>query len=172
MIVVIKIVIIRKYKMTISSTKTKSMAMCGNYIQRVKIVINNNIIEQVTDFKYLGYRIAEYKSDLEDKLQTYNKINGAIRRHFGKQMNKETKLRIHNITAKAELKFGSEAWVLKKREEQRLEVTQMKFLRHLLGITKVDKEKNQCIRGKNGSTEHSNGNKTVPEKVATTRTED
>jgi len=73
-----------KYKMTISSTKTKSMTMCGNYIQRVKIAINNNIIEEVTDFKYLGYRIAEYKSDLEDKLQTYNKINGAIQRHFGK----------------------------------------------------------------------------------------
>ena len=54
-------------------------------------------------------------------------------------MNKETKLRIHNITAKVALKFGSEAWVLKKREEQRL--VQMKFLRHLLGITKVDKEK-------------------------------
>jgi len=28
--------------------------MCGNYIQRVKIVLNNNIIEKVTDFKYLG----------------------------------------------------------------------------------------------------------------------
>ena len=50
--------IARKYKMTISSTKTKSMAMCGNYIQRVKIVINDNVIEQVTDFKYLGYRIS------------------------------------------------------------------------------------------------------------------
>jgi len=153
--------IARKYKMTISSTKTKSMAMCGNHIQRVKIVINdNNIIEQVTDFKYLGYRISEYKSDLEDKLQTYNKINGTIRRHFGKQMNKGTKLRIHNITAKAALKFGSEAWVLKKREEQRLEAAQMKFLRHLLGITKLDKEKNQCVRGKNRSTEHSRGNRT------------
>jgi len=34
-------------------------------------------------------------------------------------MHKETKLRIHNITAKAALKF----------------------LRHLLGITKLDKEK-------------------------------
>ena len=64
--------------------------------------------------------------------QTYNKINGATRRHFGKQMNKETKLIIHNITAKAAMKFGSEAWVLKKREEQRLEAAQMKFLRHLL----------------------------------------
>ena len=40
------------------------------------------------------------------------------------------------------------AWVLKEREEQRLEAAQMKFLRHLLGITKLDKEKNQCIRRK------------------------
>ena len=66
-------------------------------------------------------------------------------------MNKETKLRIHNITAKAVLKFGSEAWVLKKREEQRLEAAQMKFLRHLLGIIKLDKEKNQCIRQNTGA---------------------
>ena len=63
----------------------------------------------------------------------------------------QTKLRIHNITAKAVLKFGSEAWVLKKREEQRLEVAQVKFLRHLLGITKLVKEKNQCIRQKTGA---------------------
>jgi hypothetical protein len=46
--------IARKYKMTISSTKTKSMAMCGNHIQRVKIVINDNIIEQVTDLNTWG----------------------------------------------------------------------------------------------------------------------
>jgi len=66
-------------------------------------------------------------------------------------MNKETKLRIHNITANTALKFGSEAWVLKKREKQRLEAARMKFLRHLLGITKLDKEKNQCIRQKTGA---------------------
>ena len=48
-----------KYKMTISSAKTKSIAMWWNHIQRVKIVINDNIIEQVTDFKYLVYRISE-----------------------------------------------------------------------------------------------------------------
>jgi hypothetical protein len=32
--------------------------------------------------------------------------------------------------------------------------------------------KNQCIRGKNRSTEYSKGNKTVPGKAATTHTED
>jgi len=40
------------------------------------------------------------------------------------------------------MKFGSEAWVLKKREEQHLEAAQMKFLRHLLGIIKLDKKTN------------------------------
>jgi hypothetical protein len=82
------------------------------------MVIDDKIIEQVTEFKYLGYCILEYKSDLEDKLQTYNIINGAIRIHFGKQMTKETKLRMHNMMDKAVLKFGSEVWVLKKRDEQ------------------------------------------------------
>ena len=58
------------------------MAMWRNRIQRVQNVINDNIIEQVTDFKYLGYRLSEYGSDLEDKLQTSNKINEALRRHL------------------------------------------------------------------------------------------
>ena len=60
--------ITRKYKMTISSTKTKAMTIWGNQIQWVKIVINDNksvindnITEQVTYFKYLGYFISEYK---------------------------------------------------------------------------------------------------------------
>ena len=65
-------------------------------------------------------------------------------------MHKETKLRIHNITAKAALKF----------------------LRHLLGITKLDKEKKPLYQGKKRSREYSKGNKTVPGKVATTHTED
>jgi predicted GTPase len=47
--------------------------------------------------------------------------------------------------------FGSEVWVLKEREKQRLEAAEMKFLRHLLGITKLDKEKNTSIREKIGA---------------------
>jgi hypothetical protein len=33
---------------------------------------------------------------------------------FWKTVEQRNKLRIHNITAKAVLKFGSEAWILKK----------------------------------------------------------
>jgi hypothetical protein len=45
-------------------------------------------------------------------------------------MNKETKLIIHNITAKAALKFGSEAWVLKKREKKQKEEEKMKIMKN------------------------------------------
>jgi hypothetical protein len=54
-------------------------------------------------------------------------------------------LRIHNITAKAPLKFESEACVLKKREEEDLEAAQKKFLEHLLGITKIEKKKTNVL---------------------------
>jgi len=87
-------------------------------------------------------------------------------------MNKETKLRIHNTTAKAVLKFGSEAWVLKKREVQLLEATQVKFLSYLLGITKLDKEKNQCIRVKTGAQNIVKEIKRYRPNVTTARTED
>jgi len=81
--------IARKYKVIISSSKKKSMAMWGNHKQRLKIVINDNITEQVTNFKYLGYCISEYRSDVEDKLQTYNKINRYIWRHLKKIKKKQ-----------------------------------------------------------------------------------
>jgi hypothetical protein len=43
------------------------------------------------------------------------------------------------------LKFKSEAWVRKKRDKKRLEAAQIKFLKHLLGITKLDKEKTNVL---------------------------
>jgi hypothetical protein len=58
--------------------------------------------------------------------------------NFGVQMSNETKLRMHNITAKAALKYGSEAWVLNKRDKHRLETAHVRVLRPLLGYTKLD----------------------------------
>jgi hypothetical protein len=64
-----------------------------------------------------------------------NRINGITNRNAGKQTSNQTKLRMHNITAKAALKFGSKTRVLNKRE--RLEEAHMRFLRELLGYTKL-----------------------------------
>jgi len=89
------------------------------------------------------YTKLEFVTFLELRLVFISSIN--VYGDISVKKNKETRLRIHNITAKATLKFGSEAWVLKKREEQLLEAAQMKFLGNLLGKTKLDKGKDQCI---------------------------
>ena len=99
------------------STFTQNLAL---YYQRKR---KNYSTENALVTQTILFALAMcWRINLGCEIKTYSKINGEIRRHFGKQMNKETKLRIHKITAKAALKFGSEAWVLKKREEQCLEM--------------------------------------------------
>jgi len=48
----------------------------------------------------------------------------------------------------------------------------MKFLTHLLGLTKLDKEMSQCIRQKTGAQNIVKEIKQYQKKVATTCTED
>jgi hypothetical protein len=52
-------------------------------------------------------------------------------------MTKETSERIQNITTKTTFKFGSETWILKKRDEQRVQTSQNNYLRYLFGITQL-----------------------------------
>lgn len=123
------------------------MAFQGKEVRRNKIVIDNEIIEQVSSFNYLGNIISNLgNEDIEQKLQKYNAANGIIRRQFGKQMLKETQIRLHNITAKQMLKFGSETWIIKQREKSRIQAAQMKFLRSILGFTRLDHKRNEEIR--------------------------
>jgi hypothetical protein len=44
--------------------QNKSVAICGKIIQRAKVVIDDTIIEEVTDFIYLGNMISELKTDI------------------------------------------------------------------------------------------------------------
>jgi hypothetical protein len=61
-------------------------------------------------------------------------------------MTTDTKLRLHNITSKASLCYGSETWTINNRDAQKLEAAQMRFLRPLLGLTRLDRQRNPEIR--------------------------
>jgi hypothetical protein len=63
--------IAKKYNLKISTSKTKSMGVCGSEILRLKMMTDGKIIKQVTEFNYLGRKISEYKKDMEYKLQIY-----------------------------------------------------------------------------------------------------
>jgi hypothetical protein len=44
----------------VSASKTKCMGMCGNDIQRLKIVTEGKIFEQIMEFNYIQNKISEY----------------------------------------------------------------------------------------------------------------
>jgi hypothetical protein len=70
-------------------------------------------------------------------LESFVKITFCL---FGVQYYIYTKLRLHNITSKASLCYGSETCTINKRDAQ------MRFLRPLLGLTRLDHQRNLEIR--------------------------
>jgi hypothetical protein len=78
--------IITEYGLTLSVQKTKSMAFRGRDPVRTKIVIDNEIIEQVNSFNYLG-NIISYEKELgiDNKLHNYLKITGILNNVFRPQ---------------------------------------------------------------------------------------
>jgi hypothetical protein len=80
--------IILEYGLTISVQKTKLMAFKGPGPVRTKIVIDNNIIEQVNLCSYLGNMISDARElDIYSKLNNYLKITGILNSVFRPQKN-------------------------------------------------------------------------------------
>jgi hypothetical protein len=43
-------------------------------------------------------------------------MSGVIKRHFGKRMTTDTKLQLYSSTSKPVLCYGSENWIISKRD--------------------------------------------------------
>jgi len=54
--------------------------------------------------------------------------------------------KVYRTMVRPVLIYGSEAWTLRRREEERLERTEMRMLRCILGLTLRDRKRNDDIR--------------------------
>jgi hypothetical protein len=102
------------------------------------------------DFIHVGSHISpfEHQKDVERKVMKYNKLNCVFRRNFGKQMRKDLQIRLHNVIAKPVLLYGSECWTLRQKDRNRINSSQMKFIRSLTGVTLRDRIKSEDLRNR------------------------
>jgi len=63
-----------------------------------------------------------------------------------RRMPDDVKGKVYRTKVRPVLIYGSETWTLKRREEERLERTEMRMLRWILGLTLRDKKRNDDIR--------------------------
>ena len=89
-------------------------------------------------------------SELEQRIGATSKIIGAIGMAvIGKrELSQKTKMRIVNSMVIPALTYGCETWVLLRSQKSKNQATEMKVLRRVLGVTTMDRLKNEEIRKK------------------------
>ena len=92
------------------------MAFKGRDPVRTKIVIDNEFIEQVNSFNYLGNMVSyEKEMDIDNKQHNYFKITGIINNVFRPQKTlKKTRIKLYNTLALPVSLYGSETWTIKQ----------------------------------------------------------
>jgi hypothetical protein len=85
------------------------MAFTEKYPFRSKIILNNkSIIEQVSNFNYLGCNVTyKYDEYLNDKLSKFQNICGVSARELKKKTRKERNLKFYKIMA---VQFSTFMW--------------------------------------------------------------
>ena len=86
-------------------------------------------------------------SELEQRIGATSKIIGAIGMAvIGKrELSQKTKMRIVNTMVIPALTYGCETWVLLRSQKSKNQATEMKVLRRVLGVTTMDRLKNEEI---------------------------
>jgi hypothetical protein len=131
-----------KYNFKIS-TKTEVMTFKRKDPVRYKVVINGNILKQVSNFKYLGCNLScNYDEDVQTKLARFKIMCGTIRRVLGKQTRKATQLKFYKTMAIPSLLYGSEGRMLRRKDESSIQSAEMKFLRAVQGCARLDHFRN------------------------------
>jgi len=139
--------IFKEYNLEIVTKKTEEFGFVGSDHLRTEIIINYEILEQVSQFKYLGCSISyQFPNDVEFKLATFLQLIGTIKRTIFKKVRTETILKIYNTLVLPTFLYGSENWNLTASQRQRIEVAAMKLLRPLAGYTHYDHKTNDYIR--------------------------
>ena len=111
-----------------------------------KIIINDETLEQVSQFTYLGCSISyQFSNDVESKLAKFLKLIGTNKRAIFRRVRMETILKIYNKLVLSTFLYGSENWTLTASKRRRTEAAEMKLLRPLAGYNLYDHKKNHYI---------------------------
>ncbi|KAG7300726.1 hypothetical protein JYU34_015052 [Plutella xylostella] len=141
--------------MKVNVSKTKVMVFeRDEEVTECEITIENERVEQVNEFVYLGSlftRDGKCEGDIERRVKAGNKVNGALHSFMGSQsVSQKARLAVHGGVLVPTLMYGSESWVWQKKNESRVNAVEMRSLRSMCGLKLNDRIRNSIIRERVG----------------------
>ena len=121
---------------------------------RLNVMLNGEALEEVDQFKYLGSVIAAnggVEADVRHRVNEGCKVLGALKgvmKNRGLGMN--VKKVLYEKVAVPTVMYGSESWGMKVTERQKLNVFEMKCLRSMIGVSRLDRVRNEVVRARTG----------------------
>jgi hypothetical protein len=132
-----------KVGLKINEHKTKYMIAARNDKTIRDVGQRNKHFEVVKEFVYLGSLMTptnDVSLEIQQRIQTANKCFFGLRKHLrSSHLSRQTKFTIHKTLIRPVLLYGSETWVLTKREENQLLVFKKKVFRTICGPKKWPK---------------------------------
>lgn len=141
---------LKRRGLKINVQKTKVMHI-GKESKSIEVKINEDTLEQVDSFKYLGViidREGNMEEEIQERIQNATKLYHSLNKAFinKKEISSKTKLTVHKTIFRPILTYGSESWITSKSSSSRIQAIDMKFLRRIKGVTRLDRIPNTSIR--------------------------
>jgi len=125
--------------------------VCARTAQTLQITDKTGkALKQVDNFRYLGSVIhaqggseEDIKARIAAAWKKWKELSGVL---CNRRMPTGVKGKVYRTTVRPVLIYGSEAWTMRRREEECLERTEMRMLQWILGLTLRDRKRNDDIR--------------------------
>ncbi|KAK3562747.1 hypothetical protein QTP86_006961 [Hemibagrus guttatus] len=133
-------------------SRSKTEYMCVNEREGSGTVrLQGEEVKKVQEFKYLGSTVqsnGECAKELKKRVQAvwngWRKVSGVL---CDQKISARIKGKVYRTVVRAAMLYGLETVSLRKRQESELEVAELKMLRFSLGVTRLDRIRNEYIRG-------------------------
>ena len=143
----------RKLRVNVGKSKVMRCTR-GEEGARMNVILNGEVLEEVDRFKYLGSVVAAnggIEADVCHRVNEGCKMLGALKgvmkcRGLGMNVKKVLyeKVIVPTVT------YGSECWGMKVSERQKLNVFEMRCLRSMAGVSRMDRIRNEVVRQRTG----------------------
>ena len=110
------------------------------------IKLNDQLIEKVDDFKYLGSMIISTDADVKmRKTLAWSAFWKLKTIWFSRTIPNQLKIKIYKASCLSVLLYGCESWVLNQQQQESLNAFALKCYRTILGINRLDHVTNNEI---------------------------